>query len=396
MQYELKTLEELVDYRLNPQKSEFSITSEILEEVLSCVQTEIARIKRVIPKLITNQVDIKSIKRLVQIHQIGLIEILDTLTGIIENTYKGYKIKHTQFQRELLGVQKAVYIIIEDMLSYIGCRYYRYCNPNIKVTEKYRSIFYREIKKVIVEIEESKLNLDPVLLEIGLSPFKGQIADKKLRLTYSRVLFLKELLRVVKNVTRIDDKDEHENEFIRAMIFVNFNSINFVKLCVKKMKVGLCNRNCIVDKIEFLSLCLKRINQTPIRNGLALVKNSPSIKDLLAYWVLEEICYWEKKLQLQPLFQKDQNYILDTNIKIATDLSVPQLACFIRLLVEIGAITNKRKEDVLEFYPEFYQSKRVENIEYGSFRSKYYGIQESTKEHVKDLLIKMLNELRKL
>lgn len=388
-------MEELVEINLNPQiTSSFDFNQ--LEEVLFFAQTEQTRIKRIISLNINHQSDDKEIRHYVKMHQVGLIEILNALMKTIEATDIFLKTNSLNNEKELLGVQKAIYIILEDVLCYIGFRYNRYCNPGINISEKYKCLFFRKSAKEIYEIEGSGLSICSELLEIGLSPIKTHQANEKARLTYGDILFYNELLRVVKDVVKVSNDEEYENELIRALIFVNFNNIRFVQYCVKRMKVALEKRFQIVDKIELLALCLKRINQTPIRRGLALHRNNPSIKTLLSQWVLEEICFWEKKLQLQAPFGKNTNYLVDTNIKIVTELSVSQLACFIRLFVETGTITNKRKEDIFEYYVKHYQSKKVESIEYGSFRSKYYGIKELTKESVKDLLIKMLNELRKL
>ena len=44
----------------------------------------------------------------------------------------------------------------------------------------------------------------------------------------------------------------------------------------------------------------------------------------------------------------------------------------------------------------FTKSKRKENITYQSFRSKFYNIDESSKEGIKSLIIQLLNKIREL
>lgn len=392
----LKVLEELVESGLNPLKTESPLTHAALDEVLSNVQAKQSPIKQSISKEVNLTSDIRLRKQIIQTFQVNLINILDCLTNLIETTIHLSHRNHLPHYKLLLGVQKAVYIVIENLLCYIGYRYYNYCNPDIRVSEKYKCLFVRELENKIREIECADLKLNHQLLEIAISRIKRRLSNTKMRLTYRLVLFYKELVRVTDDLKKIKNKEELDDELIRSLIFINFNSVFFVQYCVKRMKSGLENRYKTVDKIEFLALCLKRINQTPVRGGIALFKNYPSVKELLSQWVLDELGYWERKLQLYTPFSGDKNYMIETNIKIATSLSVPQLACFARLFVETGTITNKRKEDILEFFPEHYKTKKCESIEYGSFRTKYYAISESTKEHIRSLIITMLNELRNL
>lgn len=381
---------------MNPQKTETPFTSEVLEEVLSYVQTEIVRLKRVFSNEVYYHTGNETFERFVQTHQIGLIDLLDTLSGVIDLTDNILKKNSIPVPKELSGVQKTVYIIIEDLLSYLGYRYCRYCNRNIKISQKYRCLFLCKLEKEIVEIETAELKISPELLAITLTPVKTRLENTKTRWTYSMVLFYKELLRVTNDIKKIRNKDEHEDELIRSLIFINFNSVYFARYCVKKIKSGLEHRHTVGDKIEFLALCLKKINQTAIRRHMALLNNYPPVKEFLSQWLLAEIFYWERKLQLLSPFKNEKKFLVDTNIKIATDLSVPQLACFVRLLVETGIFTNARKEDILEFFPGHYKTKKCESIEYGSFRSKYYAISDPTKEHIRNLIITMLNELRNL
>jgi hypothetical protein len=395
LKYELRILEELVEYGLNPVNLS-SITPEVLEEVLSCAQNEQIRVKRIFVYMFNSQVNESGIKQFVQRHQLGLINILDSLTLIIDNVNKELYFSSLLFYNELKGVQKTVYLIIEDLLSFIIYRYNRFCDLDLKITEKCRYLINIKFKKEIFEIEKNILLREQKLIIIGLTSLKREINNKRMPLTYRKILFYKELLRLIKRTLKIKDAEERENELIKAFLYVNFNSIYFVQYCVRRIKSELEARSQAVEKLEWLAWCLKVVKQSPNREGLILEGNNPSIKELLCQWIIEEISFWEIKLRLQIPKQKDINFSNESNIKIATDLSVPQLACFVRLLVVTQTIVNKRKEDVLEFYPEHFQSKRMESFEYGSFRSKYYGIQESTKESVKDLLIKMLNELRKL
>jgi len=136
-------------------------------------------------------------------------------------------------------------------------------------------------------------------------------------------------------------------------------------------------------------------NQTPVRPSIAYLPKQKSIKDFMIEWLLEEICYLEKKEQLSGNGTA-MTITQEKNFKVVTELSVSQVACLIRLLVKTGVIKNKNQKQLIEFYAAYTQSKKQENISFESFRSKFYNIEESSKQDIRDLMIRLLNEIRKL
>ena len=82
--------------------------------------------------------------------------------------------------------------------------------------------------------------------------------------------------------------------------------------------------------------------------------------------------------------------------KISTDLSVAHLACLLRLLHEEKIWMHQNQTALLDFFATHFSTRRQEDISAASLRAKYYNIERSTSEVVKDLLINMLNRLKKL
>jgi hypothetical protein len=249
LKYELRILEELVGNKLNPVK-ETSISPKLLEEVLSCAQTEQVRIKRMFAYRFNSQIDELETKRFVQRHQLGLINMLDSLTLMVDNIGKELDCSILFFCKELKGVQKVVYLIIEDILSFIVSRYYHFCNLDLKITEKCRYLRVREFKEEIFEIERSILHSEQKLILIVLAPLKREMYNIRMRLTYRKIFFYKELLRSIKSALKIKDAEEQENELIKVLLYINFNSVCFVQYCVRRIKRELEIRSLISEKLE--------------------------------------------------------------------------------------------------------------------------------------------------
>ena len=112
-------------------------------------------------------------------------------------------------------------------------------------------------------------------------------------------------------------------------------------------------------------------------------------------WIDEEINFIQIATQLIPPRQKD-NTINSKDYKLHTTLSVAQLACFIRLMTEEKLIANPNQTEVIGFFAEHFRTDKSENISAESLRSKYYTIEGGTSNAVKDILIHMMNHIRKL
>jgi len=70
---------------------------------------------------------------------------------------------------------------------------------------------------------------------------------------------------------------------------------------------------------------------------------------------------------------------------------VSQLAYFLRILVETEVIKNPNDKELLKFYAKHTRTKKTETISSESLRVKFYNIEDSTKEEVKTIVIKLLN-----
>ena len=78
-----------------------------------------------------------------------------------------------------------------------------------------------------------------------------------------------------------------------------------------------------------------------------------------------------------------------------TSLSVPQLGFFIKLLVDTGVVNNKNQTELLKTITKTIRTHRNETISLDSLRNKYYNVDKSTTETVKDKLFNMINQTKK-
>lgn len=80
---------------------------------------------------------------------------------------------------------------------------------------------------------------------------------------------------------------------------------------------------------------------------------------------------------------------------IFTSLSVSQLAFFVKLLADSGLLNNKNKTEVLKTITQIIRNQRNETISIDSLRNKYYSVDKTTMDSVKDVIIILLNQIKK-
>lgn len=81
--------------------------------------------------------------------------------------------------------------------------------------------------------------------------------------------------------------------------------------------------------------------------------------------------------------------------KLKTSLSVSQLVYAFRVFSEMGLINVKNQTDLFKFISDNFQTPNAEEISLRSLRSKYYTIDLSAKEALRDIVQKMLHKISK-
>ncbi|MEQ6120829.1 hypothetical protein [Reichenbachiella sp. MALMAid0571] len=83
--------------------------------------------------------------------------------------------------------------------------------------------------------------------------------------------------------------------------------------------------------------------------------------------------------------------------KIKVGMSVAQLAYFLKMLADLGYIktTKNTVSDSIRCIIKNISTPKAEEISFVSFKTKYYNPELSTKQSVRDVVIKLMNYLRK-
>jgi len=140
----------------------------------------------------------------------------------------------------------------------------------------------------------------------------------------------------------------------------------------------------------------KIFKQKQLITSLSYNYSSPNIKEQVINWLLAEVEYYCSKIKLsQNTSYEDIISSEDKDDKIELSLSVPQISYFFRILHNIGIINNSNQHEIFRVLSKSLKTQKTENISIGSLSSKYYSIDDSAKNVVKDVVFQMLNYVNK-
>ena len=147
--------------------------------------------------------------------------------------------------------------------------------------------------------------------------------------------------------------------------------------------------------IERLSFILKKINQAQVKPGISYNSQAPSLKSQLTSYIIEEIEHLQRLQQLGQFHLSKTGEVL-SEFRIQIEMSVAQIAYLAKLLVESRVIGNRNVAELLRFFSRILVSKKVEMISYDSLRSKYYNVEQGTRDAVRNILMRLVGAIDRI
>lgn len=360
------------------------------------LKDEVARIKKSINEHVFSLRSQEEIEHYIHKLQQVLINLSFRVSKLFgsESRVDIYKSAQEFNDRDILYL---IYISIEDLLRFFESSFLKYIDQNIQVP--YRSdlakLYNIPEKLEVVKAAFLKSAINTELLNIIYKPFlELSIISFPERVTYQRLIYSNTLLTAFYDEIQLENQILSLPLIIDILFLYNFNSKLLFNYKVNKMKSKVIEYSDTSSQIDYLYHCLKTINQRQCMSHIAYETNLPTLRVQLISWLEEEITYLNKKIALNI----QQSALVDNKIepqtKIMSGLSVSQLAHFFKLLFEVGVITHDNQSDIIRFLAFNFQTANAKNISIDSLKNKFYYIDETNAEPLKDYVIKMLNKLR--
>ena len=347
------------------------------------IRLEVERIKQTLVQEVFSFEDERHLERYIQYHQQSLIQLMDkcalALNNLVPQGKEFYQIFYSGF---------------EDILTFIERHFTKYFDQDAKAPEGYIAISRKDAKVNLRKIQKllAAKNADEKLVELVLYILRKIIdGSSSIGITYRKVLYSKEVQKELFKLTEKQIQGKELNEELRQlMYYLNYNSTRVLTYHAHYITSLLDASEFRTEKIEKLSFELKKIIQAQVKPGISYNQNAPTLKSQLTDYINVELEYQERLQHLSnsPTDPPSGNFL--DGFKLKLEASVSQLAYLLKILIEMKIILNNNLSQLMAFLVRFIVTKKSENISIGSLRSKFYNVENGTKESVRSILVGMI------
>lgn len=374
VRYELQELEHLVEEGLGNGEG---VDATALEEHL---QQEVERIKQALVHEVFSFEDERHLQRYIQYHQQGIISLLDATGFVVSRERVAKKLEH--------------------LLTFIERHFAKYFDQDAKAPEGYvrgvRRAFRQYAKRLFRELSDRQA--EPRLSELLLHAM-WKLTDRRASgVTYRKVMYAKEVhLELTRLLSRSrGDPAGDINEELRTLLYyLNYNSTRALTYHAHYIGGVLRDAETQEDKIDRLSLLLKKINQVQVRPGLAYHPRCQSLKSQVNNYVTEEIKYLERLHQLGGGSGELRVDSYRSGFRVQVGMSVSQLSYLIKVLLGCSVIENTNVAELLRFIARSVVTKQSAEVSFDSIRSKFYTVEDGTRAAVREVLLAMVKHIER-
>jgi hypothetical protein len=292
---------------------------------------------------------------------------------------------------------KGIYYNLEKLLLFIEMEYNEYLNVNIMVPQ--RTVLMNEyaIKPKLDFVRDALLakEINQDLLKILFEPILLlSTINLQNKITYYQFNYATEYVLQLSQLLSVNPNQAADSEIVNWLMDLNMNSFRFFDYQTNLIQSELNSCENDVEKLEQLYKELKKFNQQRFKIKKSFIDKLPEIKVQISNWIEEEIEFINRKRNLEDS-QRGPSKTLQPINKILIGLSVAQISYFVNILMKTGIIKHANQRDVFRMIAENFKTNGTDNISIDSLSSKFYNVETSTKNVIKEKIIELLNLTKK-
>ena len=352
------------------------------------LKRETETIQKRIKETISELYSIEQIETYIHKKQFALESLAAKLVKKInpKNAVELYQYSTTYSDKDCL---KIIYSYVEKTIRFLEKEYFKYLDKNSQAPIK--TILNTKIE---IELKYNELKLETnnsarELIEIVLQNFSKIVQlDLQQKITYNEIVYVSELIPML--YSQIKYKQKTKKCLNEIILEFNFNSLDFFDYYTNEINKELERQETDLDKFKILYKYLKNTNQKQLYANNKWNTKLPSAKKQISGWLEEEIQYLNQKRMLES-YATTNPINVETKTKFHTDLSVPQLSYFFGLLIQSGIIQPPTQRAIFKFIADHFKTKMTNSISTDSLNSKYYNVETTTRNAVREKIIELLN-----
>jgi hypothetical protein len=364
----------------------YTVDPDLVVHFKTCIDTEVERIKFSFVNSTAILEKKRALEVFVQYHEHGIIRLAGCLTKYVTPN-KIYRPSRT----DTAILCRHLYEGLQDLLSFIARHYSKYFDPHAWIPESYHAIMVTEFTRTIVDLKKGLLGkgFSRELVGHVLSPYERFVKNKTS--TYYRVIYLKQLEAEL--FTMIEQPLHGKPDDVPLMwtLFdMNFNDVSYYNYITQRVREFHERTDDIPERISTLTLAVKLMQQRVTKPGYAFEPTVLPLRDQLIHWSQLELNFYLGKLSAADVTRESNE---EPGSRVKVDLSVAQLAYFIRLLIDDGILPQDNITTMIRKIAGTFETKRSETISAKSLENRYYDVELGTRQSIRIILTSMIHRI---
>ncbi|HNP95377.1 MAG TPA: hypothetical protein PKJ63_07100 [Cyclobacteriaceae bacterium] len=332
--------------------------------LLGKIKTEATRIRNALLTGVLLLTDEAHVQRYVRAHHYGAIQLLNKCA------------------RSSDAELRTVFL---ELLDQIETHFSTYLDGEAELSTIHRKMVANICKKIVDRLPEqfTHLQVSVELQQVFVSALK-EVADNR-KATYHHQWLINVLAKELDQLGKVPDTDT-EPTLRLLLLNMNLNSILAFQYWKNYIEHRVNDCELKSDKLEELMKVTEEIDSINPVQATSYLSSSLPLCDQLRNYI---------GLKIDQLIRHptalDQAGADD--FRVRTALSVSQLACLIKTLIDNRVIVNQNVSELLRFMAQTIVSKRAETISFDSLRAKYYNIESGTRDAVRQTLQALVKKL---
>lgn len=393
--YPLEWFDCLIVQELNARSGALqSITIAESKELVAHIFKESRRIQIQIKEEIFSIRKKRQFRHLVRKYHSSFIYLLDCS---IENQ------QHESFREPHLRIiGTTVIAVLEDLISFVENRFYKYLSLDVRVPITYQIVSKREIlsklevlKKYISKAPSSAE--EPLQLVIA-KLYQKVTSERTHKSTYREIVYRKELLNALATDTLELVNSRTFSVADEILICFNFNCQEYSSYLKNWIMLQLDHCATVGERLAAILLIYKEFGQLYCKPKRMFDPQEPHLKEVLYTWFQHEIRYLEQQLKTREeaaivTTPQSDVAIIDSNLKMECDLSCDQIALILRAADESRVVKARSMSQVFKSIVPYLSTPFKKELSYQSVRSKSYNAEDRDKAVAIKTLEKMITKI---
>ncbi|WP_143525177.1 hypothetical protein [Labilibacter marinus] len=248
---------------------------------------------------------------------------------------------------------------------------------------KCRIIYSHRLQTVIKQLESSSATN---LLEIFITDVNTR------EYSFCECDSLKEIINIIYNQT--DKFQKTEDSFlviVKTLVAKCLYADSIFNFIIKEFSSEIKtinNPSLAIKQLKYLS---KEINQVAESRSSKI-----SLKQVLINWIKQELNYYKYSFHVADSAKIPEISVQSPpeTIKVKTNITVGQMACFVHQLIETNIIETDNKKETIKMFSTVFTSKNSDSISEKSLINKFFNIDDKAAETTKQLFLDLFKSIR--